>query len=134
MNNNLESNKNQNENLYDINCENDDFINSYFESDEVLEFKENLSNKEADIFNESITDELPLLERKLIIENFDNLTGIEEGQLYNEENRNNSWIKDYEIKKELVEINETGEILNLIENTKTSDEFFDLIEKGILND
>ena len=104
--------------LDDLNAVNDDFVNSYFEEDKVDDIKkeilenENIDNSDSNKVEQTLNEkDEPLIEEK------------PKTFSYNE-------ILDRLDKKEKLDLNNTNDILELIETTNSSTEFFKKIEEA----
>ena len=124
--------------LNDLNAVNDDFINSYFNEEEIVkpvEIEESIenieekseiaeaSNEQADSnFKEELVDN-SLEENKELEVVFEEVKEEKQRTFsYNE-------ILDRLDRKEKIDINNTNDILNLIERSNDSEEFFEELEK-----
>ena len=130
----------------DLNAANDEFINSYFEEEfensikqeeiEELVTETNKNNEEqievSQINNEIIESDLLAVNNAEIA---DNLLDQTEDKI-EEKPRSFSYneILDRLDKKERIDINNTNDILDLIEKSNNSDEFFEELEKVSEND
>ena len=130
----------------DLNAANDEFINSYFEEEfensikqeEIEELvTETNKNSEEQIEVSQINNEI--IESDLLAVNnaeiADNLLDQTEDKI-EEKPRSFSYneILDRLDKKERIDINNTNDILDLIEKSNNSDEFFEELEKVSEND
>lgn len=117
--------------LDDLTAVNDEFINSYFNE----EFDKTIEQKSKDEIVEINEEPNEIIENNNEQKNISERT-INEDEPVEEKIKTFSYneILDRLDRKEKIDINNPNDILNLIENSSSPEEFFDELEKVISND
>ena len=131
MNNNVEDELDKM--INELNAVNDEFVNNYFDEEESKNNRELLDSVE-----ELNKTEEPKIEFDMSLEPTTEENKIEEQLQQKEEEKSNfsysEILSRLDNNEKNIDINDTNDLLKLIDKTATADEFFDKIEEAINND
>ena len=131
MNNNVEDELDKM--INELNAVNDEFVNNYFDEEESKNNRELLDSVE-----ELNKTEEPKIEFDMSLEPTTEENKIEEQLQQKEEEKSNfsysEILSRLDNNEKNIDINDTNDLLKLIDKTATADEFFDKIEEAINNE
>lgn len=116
--------------LEELNAVNDEFVNGYFD-DESISIVEKKSENNEEPINDS--NEIDSKIEFAVPEDFNTEEELEKTKSYSKSFSYNEILNRLD-NKQNIDINNSDDILNLIENSNTPDEFFDALNEDDIND